>query len=107
MTQNSISRLAIAGIALGIWGNANRLPAGGTLVLHVDFARTNGVIRPLHGINKGPLVAGGLLDLTEAQQALAPPFTRLHDYPLLGFPTNPTEDGWCGIGLLYFDEPSI
>lgn len=48
-------------------------------VLRVDFARTNGVIRPLHGVNKGPLVGGGLIDLTEQHRVLAIPFTRLHD----------------------------
>jgi hypothetical protein len=47
--------------------------------LTVDFSRTAGRFRPLHGINKGPLAAGGLLDLTEAQKALHPPLTRLHD----------------------------
>ena len=48
-------------------------------MLRVDFARTNGVIRALHGVNKGPLVGGGLIDLTEQHRALAIPFTRLHD----------------------------
>jgi xylan 1,4-beta-xylosidase len=48
-------------------------------MVEVDFARTNGVLRPLHGINKGPLEMGGLIDLTEEQRALRIPFTRLHD----------------------------
>jgi hypothetical protein len=47
--------------------------------LRVDFSQTNGTIRPLHGINRGPLVAGGMVDLTESQRALNIPFTRLHD----------------------------
>src|ERR1043166_3461235 len=47
--------------------------------VHVDFSRTNGTLRPLHGINRGPLVAGGMIDLTESQRALQIPFTRLHD----------------------------
>lgn len=47
--------------------------------LEVDFSLTNGVLRPLHGINKGPLAGGGLIDLTESHRALAVPFTRLHD----------------------------
>ena len=29
--------------------------------LRIDFSRTNGLLRPLHGINKGPLAAGGLI----------------------------------------------
>jgi hypothetical protein len=45
----------------------------------VDFGRPAGVIRPLHGINKGPLAAGGLIDVTARLQALKPPFARLHD----------------------------
>lgn len=47
--------------------------------LRIDFSRTNGFIRPLHGINKGPLAAGGLIDVTTALQALHPPSARLHD----------------------------
>ena len=47
--------------------------------IRVDFSRTNGAIRPLHGINRGPLVAGGLIDLTADQRRLNIPFTRLHD----------------------------
>jgi len=50
-----------------------------TVPLRVDFARTNGTIRALHGINKGPLAPGGLIDLTAEQKALGTPFTRLHD----------------------------
>ncbi len=53
--------------------------AAAPAVLHVDFSRTNGVFRSLHGLNKGPLVAGGLVDLTAAQRALGVPFIRLHD----------------------------
>ena len=45
----------------------------------VDFSRTNGVIRPLHGGNNGPLCYGELVDLTKFHRELAIPFTRLHD----------------------------
>jgi xylan 1,4-beta-xylosidase len=47
--------------------------------LRIDFSRTNGQVRALHGINRGPLVGGGMIDLTEAQRALNIPFNRLHD----------------------------
>lgn len=47
--------------------------------LQVDFGVTNGVIRALHSINKGPLGPGGLIDLTAEHRALGIPFTRLHD----------------------------
>lgn len=45
----------------------------------VDFSRANGSFRPLHGINKGPIAAGGLIDVTAGQRALNVPVTRLHD----------------------------
>ncbi len=51
----------------------------GPILLRVDFARTNGIVRPLHGINKGSLATGGMIDLTEKQRELSIPFTRLHD----------------------------
>lgn len=47
--------------------------------LRVDFAVTNGLVRPLHGLNKGPLAAGGLIDVSAALQVLAIPSARLHD----------------------------
>lgn len=47
--------------------------------LRIDFSRTNGFVRPLQGINKGPLAAGGTIDVTAALQALKPPSVRLHD----------------------------
>lgn len=49
------------------------------IALSVDFEKTNGVIRALNGINKGPLGPGGLIDLTAEQRALGIPYTRLHD----------------------------
>ncbi len=45
----------------------------------VDVTRTNGLLRPLHGVNKGPIAAGGTIDLTEQHRQLGIPFTRLHD----------------------------
>ena len=45
----------------------------------LDFAATNGVIRPLHGVNLGPLCYRGMVDLTPYHRALGVPFTRLHD----------------------------
>ena len=47
--------------------------------LTVDFAAAQGELRALHGINKGPLSANGLIDLTEAHRRLRVPSTRLHD----------------------------
>lgn len=47
--------------------------------LHADFSIQLGAMRPLHGINKGPLVPGGLFDVIQKQKELGIPFTRLHD----------------------------
>ena len=49
------------------------------LELRVDFSKPHGTVRPLHGINKGPLAAGGTIDLTVPLRELAAPLTRLHD----------------------------
>lgn len=68
--------LAPVGMLLG---SALETTAAEPRVLHVDFAVTNGVIRALHGVNKGPLGPGGLIDLTAEHRALGIPFTRLHD----------------------------
>jgi len=48
-------------------------------VVVADFAVAQGELRALQGINKGPLAANGLVDLTEAQARLRVPATRLHD----------------------------
>ena len=45
----------------------------------VDFSVPIGAIRPLNGINKGPLAPGGMVDVIKEQKALGIPFTRLHD----------------------------
>ena len=48
-------------------------------VLSADFSVHTGAIRPLHGINKGPLAPGGIFDVIQEQKELGIPFTRLHD----------------------------
>ncbi len=48
-------------------------------VLRADFSVHIGAIRPLHGINKGPLAPGGIFDVIKEQKELGIPFTRLHD----------------------------
>lgn len=48
-------------------------------VLSADFTARFGAIRPLHGINKGPLAPGGIFDVIKEQKELGIPFTRLHD----------------------------
>ena len=70
-------------ILAGIWAllsvGLTALNAEPATQLEADFARSQGVVRPLHGINKGPLVAGGLIDLTPSLRSLGVPQIRLHD----------------------------
>jgi hypothetical protein len=68
----------LAGLLLVVCLVFARLPAGGA-VLTADFSAAAGTIRPLHGINKGPLAPGGIFELIKEQKALGIPFTRLHD----------------------------
>ena len=69
----TLASLASIAFVIGIAGDL------AAAIFEVDFAKTNGTFRPLHGINKGPLVGGGLIDLTAQHRALGIPFTRLHD----------------------------
>lgn len=55
------------------------LKADDSITITVDAAQSLGAFKQLHGINKGPLAPGGLIDVTEAQRALRIPWTRLHD----------------------------
>lgn len=45
----------------------------------VDFAQSSGTIRPLHGVNFGPLCYRGTVDLTAYHREIGVPHTRLHD----------------------------
>ena len=58
---------------------AARVGAAELQTVIVDFSTSAGDLRPLHGINKGPLAGNGLIDVTGAQKSLRIPFTRLHD----------------------------
>jgi xylan 1,4-beta-xylosidase len=49
--------------------------------VQVDFQATQGLIRPLHGVNLGPLCYRGTVDLSVYHRELAIPLTRLHDVP--------------------------
>ena len=74
----TILRLRTAMVAFSALAYLHALGAE-PLELRIDFARTNGTWRALHGINRGPLVAGGMIDVIESQRALNIPSTRLHD----------------------------
>jgi len=45
----------------------------------VECSRVEGAIRPLHGVNVGPLHAGDTVDLSDRYRELGVPLTRLHD----------------------------
>lgn len=47
--------------------------------LHVDCASVIGNIRPLHGVNCGPVADQELTDVSAYYKELAIPYTRLHD----------------------------
>jgi xylan 1,4-beta-xylosidase len=47
--------------------------------LSADFSVHTTTVRALHGINKGPLAPGGILNVIKEQKELGIPFTRLHD----------------------------
>ncbi|MDX1951957.1 MAG: hypothetical protein SFY81_07210 [Verrucomicrobiota bacterium] len=53
--------------------------AASPVLLRVDTNTSKGIFKPLHGVNKGPLASGGLIDLTAEHRTLGIPFTRLHD----------------------------
>lgn len=49
----------------------------------IDLSRETGVIKPLHGVNNGPLGYGSLVDVSHHFRAAGFPLVRLHDpnYP--------------------------
>ena len=55
------------------------LPTAFAAEIVVDCSKAVGRIRPLHGVNNGPLDVGGTVDLSRHHKELAIPFTRLHD----------------------------
>jgi hypothetical protein len=49
--------------------------------LDIDLGTPAGEIKPLHGVNLGPLHANGWLDTSATYRRLSFPYTRLHDCP--------------------------
>lgn len=62
-----------------VLSSASTGAAEAELTLTIHFDQTNGTYRALHGVNKGPIAAGGTIDLTERHRELGIPHTRLHD----------------------------
>ena len=47
--------------------------------LHVDFSNPIGKIKPVHGVNNGPVTYGSILNVSSTWRELGIPFARLHD----------------------------
>lgn len=47
--------------------------------IFVDFSKQRGKIKPLHGINNGPITNYGFMDTSDEYRAAGIPFVRLHD----------------------------
>jgi hypothetical protein len=67
----------LAVLASGCGPSAEAAPQTAQVV--VDAGKRSGVIRPLHGVNGGPISYGGMADTTEHFRAAAIPQVRLHD----------------------------
>src|SRR5687768_16560253 len=77
MPGKRAQRAAAVIISLGLL--APFIGAQEPVQLVVDCSRPRGAVRPLHGVNSGPLEDGGLLDLSEFHRKAGFPLTRLHD----------------------------
>jgi len=52
-----------------------------TAKIEVDFSRIIGGVKPLNGVNDGPIVTRGAFDLTSYYTELGVKHIRLHDVP--------------------------
>lgn len=76
-----MTKLLTAGVALFWISACSGFPALAeeSITLTIDASQRIGVIRPLHGVNGGPLNYGETLDLGARWRELDIPLTRLHD----------------------------
>jgi len=65
--------------ALAAWAGLCREAIGQTAAIRVDAGRKIGAVRPLHGVNGGPICYGGVVDLSAYHRVLGIPLTRIHD----------------------------
>ena len=59
----------------------NSLRAQTRRTIEVDFSKVIGTIKPLNGVNGGPIVTGGAFDLSSNFSELGIKHIRLHDIP--------------------------
>ncbi len=69
-------RLGRTVLCIGVMAVASVLQAA---TLKVDAGHKTGRIRPIHGVNDGPICYGGIVDLSPYHKALGIPMTRIHD----------------------------
>ena len=70
----------IAAISLAWWVSLScGFAQSQGIEIEVDVSSVVGRIRPLHGVNGGPLHSGETLDLSDVHRQLSVPLTRLHD----------------------------
>ena len=74
--RSACPRAALTCLVLLVVAMGNSLQAG---EVTIDFSKTAGRIRPLHGVNLGPLCYRGMVDLTAYHREIGVPYTRLHD----------------------------
>ncbi len=72
--KNIVHPIVIGLAMLAVPGNIT-----GGVEIRVDCSRQIGHIRPLHGVNNGPVNFGELVDLSRYYRELAIPLARLHD----------------------------
>ncbi|MGA2497806.1 MAG: hypothetical protein ABSH20_08700 [Tepidisphaeraceae bacterium] len=65
-------------VTIGLLIGASLIPASAQELL-VDCTKPIGRIRPLHGVNNGPLQGGELVNTSDCFKAISVPYTRLHD----------------------------
>jgi xylan 1,4-beta-xylosidase len=77
--MNASGRRLLVSLLTLLWWVSLSLPVFPAAQIQVDFHNTNGWIRPLHGVNLGPLCYRGTVDLSAYHRELGVPLTRLHD----------------------------
>ena len=70
-------RWACCAWAVGLLLFAASCPAATTV--RIDASRKIGTVRPIHGINGGPICYGSIVDLSSYHRSLGIPSTRIHD----------------------------
>lgn len=78
--MNAVLAVRLLFILTTLWPFASvTIAEGATPRIVVDCSKTTGEIRPLHGVNGGPVDQGGLIDLSAYYRAARFPLVRLHD----------------------------